>query len=162
MPQVCVVTTGAGRHFCDLSASYDVSAFAEFEALGVSVYTDKDEWEGYRVIKSDPVLHVEVRRPAPTSGAATLGSRLTVACLYGAFQLHKWADIVIVAPCSANTLGKLANGLADNLLVSQVSRRVRWLTAQHSLCPPLLLLWLRRRVCAVCGTPIHPSSWHQP
>ena len=70
MPQVCVVTTGAGRHFCDLSASYDVSAFAEFEALGVSVYTDKDEWEGYRVIKSDPVLHVEVRRPAPTSGAA--------------------------------------------------------------------------------------------
>ena len=59
--QVCVVTTGTGRHFCDLAAGYDPTGFAEFEALGVSVYTDSDEWEGYRVIKSDPVLHVEVR-----------------------------------------------------------------------------------------------------
>src|SRR5580700_4540215 len=27
-----------------------------------------------------------------------------------------WADALIVAPCSANTLAKLANGLCDNLV----------------------------------------------
>jgi phosphopantothenoylcysteine decarboxylase / phosphopantothenate---cysteine ligase len=30
--------------------------------------------------------------------------------------LGLWADVMIVAPCSANTLGKLANGLCDNIV----------------------------------------------
>ncbi len=29
-----------------------------------------------------------------------------------------WADLMLIAPCSANTLGKLANGIADNLLLT--------------------------------------------
>ncbi|RLK63733.1 bifunctional phosphopantothenoylcysteine decarboxylase/phosphopantothenate--cysteine ligase CoaBC [Atopobacter sp. AH10] len=29
-----------------------------------------------------------------------------------------WSDLVIVTPCTANTLGKLANGIADNLVTS--------------------------------------------
>lgn len=39
----------------------------------------------------DPILHIELRR---------------------------WADIVLVAPCSANTLSKIAHGLCDNLATS--------------------------------------------
>lgn len=31
-------------------------------------------------------------------------------------ELGRWADVMIVAPCSANTLAKLASGLCDNLL----------------------------------------------
>lgn len=34
-------------------------------------------------------------------------------------QLRKWADFMVIAPLSANTLAKLANGLCDNLLVSR-------------------------------------------
>ena len=45
----------------------------------------------YRAGRGDPVLHIELR---------------------------KWADICLVAPLSANTLAKLALGLADNLLSS--------------------------------------------
>lgn len=30
--------------------------------------------------------------------------------------LGLWADVMIIAPCSANTLGKLANGLCDNIV----------------------------------------------
>ena len=33
-------------------------------------------------------------------------------------ELRDWADLFLVAPCSANTLSKLANGLCDNLLTS--------------------------------------------
>jgi len=34
----------------------------------------------------------------------------------GHIQLAKWADIVMIAPASANTLAKLAHGFADDLL----------------------------------------------
>lgn len=33
-------------------------------------------------------------------------------------DLGNWADIFLIAPVTANTLGKMANGLADNLLVA--------------------------------------------
>lgn len=45
------------------------------------------------------------------------GSVLTAfdgACLN---KLRDWADMLLVAPLSANTLAKLANGLCDNLVV---------------------------------------------
>jgi len=36
-------------------------------------------------------------------------------------ELCHWADVLVVAPLSANTLAKLANGIADNLLVCDFS-----------------------------------------
>lgn len=31
-------------------------------------------------------------------------------------HLGRWADVLLIAPCSANTLAKMANGLCDNIL----------------------------------------------
>ena len=31
-------------------------------------------------------------------------------------QIGQWADVFVIAPCTANTIGKLSNGIADNLL----------------------------------------------
>ncbi|KAJ7136097.1 flavoprotein [Mycena epipterygia] len=57
---------------------------------GVRVWRDGDEWPAaYKI--GDPILHIELRR---------------------------WADIVLVAPCSANTLSKIAHGICDNLATS--------------------------------------------
>jgi phosphopantothenoylcysteine decarboxylase / phosphopantothenate---cysteine ligase len=44
-------------------------------------------------------------------------------------ELGEWADLMLVAPLTANTLGKLAYGLADNLLTN---------TILASTCPVLL------------------------
>jgi phosphopantothenoylcysteine decarboxylase/phosphopantothenate--cysteine ligase len=33
-------------------------------------------------------------------------------------ELGLWADAFIIAPCTANTLGKMAHGIADNLLLT--------------------------------------------
>uniref|UniRef100_A0ACD5WWC3 Uncharacterized protein n=3 Tax=Avena sativa TaxID=4498 RepID=A0ACD5WWC3_AVESA len=54
----------------------------------VILYTDDDEWSSWKKI-GDEVLHIELR---------------------------KWADIMVIAPLSANTLAKIASGLCDNLL----------------------------------------------
>lgn len=33
-------------------------------------------------------------------------------------DLGLWADLMVIAPCTASTLGKMANGIADNMLVT--------------------------------------------
>ncbi|XP_074585576.1 phosphopantothenoylcysteine decarboxylase-like [Curcuma longa] len=58
----------------------------------VPFYTDEDEWTSWKKI-GDEVLHIELR---------------------------KWADIMVIAPLSANTLAKIAGGLCDNLLTCVV------------------------------------------
>ena len=35
-------------------------------------------------------------------------------------DLTKWADILIIAPLSANTMAKIVNGMCDTLLTSLV------------------------------------------
>lgn len=38
----------------------------------------------------------------------------------GAWHIHsaRWCDLMLIAPCSAATLGKIANGIADNALTA--------------------------------------------
>ncbi|KAL8279896.1 hypothetical protein RQP46_007746 [Phenoliferia psychrophenolica] len=69
---------------------YDKDELEKEHGGKVRVWTDKDEWDGFTKI-GDPILHIELRR---------------------------WADIVLVAPCSANTLAKISNGICDNILTS--------------------------------------------
>nr|KAF6388385.1 phosphopantothenoylcysteine decarboxylase [Myotis myotis] len=82
--EVAVVTTERAKHFYSP------------QDIPVTLYSDADEWEMWKC-RSDPVLHIDLRR---------------------------WADLMLVAPLDANTLGKVASGICDNLLVSE------------SLCPP--------------------------
>ncbi|KAG1798659.1 flavoprotein [Suillus plorans] len=98
-----LITTGS---VASIKAPLIVSALLQYQNVRVEVvatkeslafydpadvsWTDEDEWSGsYKI--GDPILHIELRR---------------------------WADIVLVAPCSANTLSKIAHGLCDNLATS--------------------------------------------
>jgi len=91
-----VVTESALRTFVKLSELREV----------VDVFTEHEEWAWkytreykgepqemwrYEWQKDDPVLHIELR---------------------------KWADVFVIAPLTANTLGKMNAGICDNLLTS--------------------------------------------
>lgn len=56
-------------------------------------------------------------------------------------QLGRWADVMVVAPLSCNTLAKMANGLCDNMLLAT------WLSA----------------TCPVMAAPaMDEDMWHHP
>ncbi|ALC41039.1 Ppcdc [Drosophila busckii] len=58
----------------------------------VPILTDNDEWLAWNK-RGDPVLHID---------------------------LGKWADILVIAPLSANSLAKIATGICDNLVMCVV------------------------------------------
>ncbi|CAN6672948.1 hypothetical protein TRVA0_047S00760 [Trichomonascus vanleenenianus] len=74
----------------------------------IIVWRDDDEWSTWKS-RSDPVLHIELRR---------------------------WADILVIAPLTANTLGKIALGLCDNLLTNVIRA---WNTQYPILIAPAML-----------------------
>lgn len=74
----------------------------------VHVWTDADEWSIWRT-RTDPVLHIELRR---------------------------WADVLIVAPLTANSLSKIALGLCDNLLTCVIRA---WNTQYPIIVAPLMV-----------------------
>ena len=87
--QVKVVATSASLYFFD-PAQLDGKKGQRDPNV---IVLDEDEWperdKGKRWQREEPVLHVELRR---------------------------WADLLLIAPLDANTLAKLACGLADNCL----------------------------------------------
>jgi phosphopantothenoylcysteine decarboxylase len=89
---VKVVATQAALYFFDPAALGPADPQRPARNPEV-VILDEDEWpgrtEGRRYQRSDKVLHIELRR---------------------------WAELLLIAPLDANTLAKLANGLADNCL----------------------------------------------
>lgn len=57
-------------------------------------------------------------------------------------QLRRWADVVLVAPCSANTLAKLVHGLCDNVLVRERRRAHLTQTSLMRALSPTTPTWL--------------------
>ncbi|KAI1438399.1 flavoprotein [Xylaria sp. CBS 124048] len=74
-----------------------VSALREYPNVDAQ-YVDEDEWKTPWA-RGGGILHIELRR---------------------------WADILVIAPLSANTLAKIANGFADSLLTSVVRAWDAW------------------------------------
>ncbi|KAH8894874.1 flavoprotein [Thozetella sp. PMI_491] len=72
-----------------------------------AIYRDEDEWSTPWV-RSANILHIELRR---------------------------WADLLVVAPLSANTLAKITHGNCDNLLTSVVRA---WDTQKRIIVAPAM------------------------
>ena len=76
------------------------------------VHADEEEWTQWSM-KGDPILHIDLRR---------------------------WADVLVIAPLSANTLAKIASGMCDNLLTSVIRAWDR--EKRMIVCPAMnTLMW---------------------
>jgi len=82
--------------------------FINMDEINVDeIFTDETEWSAW-TRKGDPVLHIDLR---------------------------KWVDVFLVAPLSANSLAKIANGMCDNLLTSVI--RAWDIDKRLILCPAM-------------------------
>lgn len=95
--EVVLVLTDSAEAMCSNAAGKYcpkalIEEMSQLESSGrLRVLRDADEWNSYEDVSSDAVVHIELR---------------------------KWADALLVAPCTANTLAKVALGLCDNLATS--------------------------------------------
>ena len=74
------------------AAMHFVNTLENIEGMRKCIHQDDQEWQSWKEM-GDTVLHIELRN---------------------------WADCMIIAPLSANTLAKVSNGLCDNLLTCVV------------------------------------------
>jgi phosphopantothenoylcysteine decarboxylase len=95
-PELFAALSGAGHRVKILATRAAVYFFdpariasADGQRDPQVVILDEDEWPGLRYERGAPVLHIELRR---------------------------WAELLLIAPLDANTLAKLALGIADNCL----------------------------------------------
>ncbi|OCL03605.1 phosphopantothenoylcysteine decarboxylase [Glonium stellatum] len=87
-----ILTTSASAFLADQSAEQpSLAALAALPHVD-GIYLDEDEWRDPWT-RGNKILHIELRR---------------------------WADLMVVAPLSANSLAKMASGLCDNLLLSTI------------------------------------------
>jgi phosphopantothenoylcysteine decarboxylase len=88
---VRVVATGPSLYFFDPGEIRDSRTDHDWpsDLPNSWVLRDADEWPGDRYRRGDPVLHIALR---------------------------DWADVLVVAPLDAHTLGKFALGLSGNAL----------------------------------------------
>jgi phosphopantothenoylcysteine decarboxylase len=91
--RVRLVFTNSAANFLQ-GQSAEQPSIADIEALPNvdAVYFDADEW-AEPWVRGNKILHIELRR---------------------------WADIMVIAPLSANELAKITQGWSDNLLLSVV------------------------------------------
>ncbi|KAG2315854.1 hypothetical protein Bca52824_018976 [Brassica carinata] len=87
-PRVLLAASGSVATIKFGNLCHCFTEWAEVRAVEVTLFTDEEEWSSWNKI-GDPVLHIELRR---------------------------WADVMVVAPLSANTLAKIAGGMCDNLV----------------------------------------------
>mmetsp|Transcript_9316 Transcript_9316/g.23071 ORF Transcript_9316/g.23071 Transcript_9316/m.23071 type:complete len:235 (-) Transcript_9316:404-1108(-) len=114
LPQLCeeLCKLGEVRVITTTTARHFIDTSELPRTVG-PLLTDADEWsQGWKL--GDPVLHIELRR---------------------------WADVLVIAPLSANTLAKVACGMCDNLLTC-VARAWDYSQAPLVVAPAMnTLMW---------------------
>ncbi|KAK7946937.1 uncharacterized protein PG986_011258 [Apiospora aurea] len=87
-----LLTPSASRFLAGQSVEQPTVSSLRHQPNVDAVYVDEDEWkEPWK--RGNAILHIELRR---------------------------WADLLVIAPLSANTMAKIVNGMADGILTSVV------------------------------------------
>ncbi|KAK3113554.1 hypothetical protein LTR53_009039 [Teratosphaeriaceae sp. CCFEE 6253] len=97
-----------------------------------AIYRDAHEWRKPWV-RGDSILHIELRR---------------------------WADVMVIAPLSANSLAKVAVGMSDNLITSVV--RAWDATGVLNEARPDVPLPYEGRKGIIVAPAMNTAMWHHP
>ena len=125
-----ILTSSALRFFTGASAEQpSISDLASLPNVA-AIYTDEDEWSA-PWSRGSNILHIELRR---------------------------WADIMVIAPLSANTLAKVVNGMADNLVTSVI--RAWDVTPAESTDNEVKRRMVRRRIAVAPA--MNVAMWLHP
>jgi phosphopantothenoylcysteine decarboxylase len=87
----------------------------------VKIWRDEDEWANYEYSTTETTTCKKPKNPFDKM------------ILHN--ELRRWADIMLIAPLSANTIAKIANGIADNLLTNIIRA---WGPQQSNIKKPIL------------------------
>lgn len=97
--EVRVVVTESAKHFLEQDDE------GQIILPNTLVYTEYDEWHWLH--QENEFLKKNIMRNSYKKDDKIMH-----------IELSRWADVLVVAPLSANTLAKMANGICDNLLTS--------------------------------------------
>ncbi len=87
--EIRIVATRPSLYFFDAARLTSEGSDSTELTTDAPLFRDSDEWPGARYHPGGEVLHIEFR---------------------------KWAQVFVIAPLDANTLGKIALGISDNFL----------------------------------------------
>ena len=89
--EIKIIATSPALYFTKTQTLFDKRIIGGENGVHdwAEVFLDKDEWPEGGYHKNDTVRHINFR---------------------------DWADVLLIAPLSANTLAKIAHGMADNFL----------------------------------------------
>lgn len=122
--EVKVVMTEAAQRFANpltLHKRHAVDVYTEVHEWSFSYYNQGlgkqpgfigSEWDGDP--SQETHLETESADDWLTTGPELWQKNMPVLHI----ELRKWADVLVIAPLTANTLAKMANGICDNLLTS--------------------------------------------
>lgn len=91
---------------------------AAYKACDLASRAVKAGWEVEVVMTANATRFVAPLTFAGLTGRAVHTDTFALDAPMAHIHLARWADVAVVAPLSANTLGKLACGLADDLLTT--------------------------------------------
>ena len=109
--EVKIVTTKWAEEF------YDFDFLSELSS--VTWFKDEHEWMFRKDNTVDDWDHPTISFPG-LDGDCKVSDFWTKGDPVLHIELRKWADVMVIAPLSANTLAKAANGMCDNLLTSVI------------------------------------------
>ncbi|KAK4657383.1 hypothetical protein QC762_212520 [Podospora pseudocomata] len=84
-----------------------------------AVYRDEDEWGPQPWKRGASILHIEFVTFYPWTYSEDVGDLIQLDW-DGVLTVEIGADMLVIAPLSANTLAKIVNGMSDNLLTSVI------------------------------------------
>jgi phosphopantothenoylcysteine decarboxylase len=111
-----VLHTASGARFAPLCEGYAPAAHAAWRAAAAAARGGGGGGGGAGADAALPPPAARLGLLLDACEWASLGAAGVVDAAVPHIELRRWADLLIIAPCSANTLARIAGGAADNLL----------------------------------------------